>query len=101
MQYTTPATQRGCMEGRKSMLEARPLARPESLKDLAYREIKNHLTAGKLSPDEIYSAAQFADILQVSRTPVREALLQLATEGYLVFIEGRGFKVRPYSEKEI
>ena len=83
------------------MLSAKPIERPETLKDLAYKEIKNQLTAGGLAPDTVYSANNFAEILRVSRTPVREALLQLAAEGYLEFIEGRGFKVRQFTAKEI
>lgn len=83
------------------MLKVTPISRPETLQELAYKSLKNHLTSGKLEPDTIYSANQFADLLGVSRTPVREALLQLAAEGHLVLVEGRGFKVREYSEKEI
>jgi DNA-binding GntR family transcriptional regulator len=82
-------------------LSAAPLERPDSLKDLAFRRIKALLTEGRLEPDRIYSANQFADTLAVSRTPVREALLQLATEGFLVFVEGRGFRIRRYTAKEV
>src|SRR5262245_50088335 len=83
------------------MLTAKPIERPDTLKDLAYKSIKNHLTAGHLAPDTVYSANRFAEMLKVSRTPVREALLQLAAEGYLEFIEGRGFRVKQFTEKEI
>jgi DNA-binding GntR family transcriptional regulator len=86
---------------RQEMMNVSRIERPGSLKDLAYQEIKNHLLSGRLREDTIYSANQFADLLGVSRSPVREALLQLAAEGYLVFIEGRGFRVREFSEKEI
>jgi len=82
-------------------LAAAPIERPDRLKDLAFRKIKSLLTEGRLESDRIYSANQFADTLAVSRTPVREALLQLATEGFLVFVEGRGFKIRRYTPKEV
>ncbi len=78
-----------------------PIERPESLKELAYRRIRDRLVSGQLSSDEVYSAIGFAEGLGVSRTPVREALLQLAAEGFLDVIDGRGFRVRDYSEKEI
>jgi DNA-binding GntR family transcriptional regulator len=77
------------------------IERPESLKDLAYRRIRDRLVAGELRADSVYSAIEFAQGLGVSRTPVREALLQLASEGFLEVIDGRGFRVRDYSEKEI
>ncbi len=80
--------------------EAR-IERPESLKELAYRRIRDRLVSGRLQAESVYSAIEFAQGLGVSRTPVREALLQLAAEGFLDVIDGRGFRVRDYSEKEI
>lgn len=77
------------------------IERPESLKDLAYQRIRDRLVSGHLRSDAVYSAIQFAEDLGVSRTPVREALLQLASEGFLDVIDGLGFRVRDYSEKEI
>jgi DNA-binding GntR family transcriptional regulator len=83
------------------MFKARPLERPDRLKDLAYREIRKQILSGGLDPARLYSAHQFAAILGVSRTPVREALLELAAEGLLALEDGRGFRLRPSSEKEI
>lgn len=83
------------------MKEICPIERPRTLTGLAYEEIKNLLTTGQFEFDAIYSANHFADILRVSRTPAREALLQLAAEGLLVAVQGRGFKIREFSEKEI
>ncbi len=77
------------------------IKRPASLNELAYKAIKNLLITGQLEFNILYSANQFAEILGVSRTPVREALLQLAYEGCLISVQGQGFKIREYSEKEI
>lgn len=77
------------------------IKRPETLLSLAYDRIKGLLVSGQLNFDEIYSANQFAEMLGVSRTPVREALLQLAAEGLLMPVQGRGFKIKGFSEKEI
>jgi DNA-binding GntR family transcriptional regulator len=82
-------------------VRANPIDRPASLKDSAYRAIKDQLVSGQLEPDKIYSAQYFAALLGVSRTPVREAMLQLAGEGFLVCLEARGFKVKPLTEEEI
>lgn len=78
-----------------------PLERPTNLKDSAYREIKDQLVSGKLEPSRIYSAQHFASLLGVSRTPAREALLQLTSEGFLDCLEVRGFRIRQFSEREI
>jgi DNA-binding GntR family transcriptional regulator len=77
------------------------IKRPAMLNELAYKEIKSLLIKGQLEFNKLYSANQFAELLGVSRTPVREALLQLANEGCLNFVKGQGFKIKEYSEKEI
>jgi len=77
------------------------IERPRSLKDAAYREIKGLMITGQLEHDKLYSAQHFAEILGVSRTPVREALLQLTSEGFLVCLDVRGFKIKEFSPKEI
>lgn len=83
------------------MINVKPIERPGSLKDLAYLEIKKQLLSGGMRRESVYSANQFAEILGISRTPAREALLQLASEGHLVAVEGRGFRIKNYSDKEI
>ncbi len=83
------------------MIKVKKIKRPGTLQALAYENIKGLLVSGQLDFDEIYSANQFAVILGVSRTPIREALLQLTTEGMLISVQGRGFKIKEHSEKEI
>jgi DNA-binding GntR family transcriptional regulator len=83
------------------MEKVNQIKRPANLNELAYKEIKNLLIKGQLEFNALYSANQFAGILGVSRTPVREALLQLVNEGCLVFVKRQGFKIKEYSEKEI
>ena len=83
------------------MEKLKRIERTETLQARAYENIKGLLVGGQLKFQEIYSANQFAEMLGVSRTPVREALLQLAAEGWLSPVQGRGFKLREFSEKEI
>ena len=90
------------LERKRALVEElEKIKRPETLLSLAYHRIKGLLVSGQLHFDEIYSANQFAEMLGVSRTPVREALLQLAAEGLLIPVQGRGFKIKGFSEKEI
>jgi DNA-binding GntR family transcriptional regulator len=77
------------------------IEKPETLKFTARRAIKDLLIAGKLEKGTLYSANTFADMLGVSRTPVREALLELSAEGYLIAHDGKGFRVKDLSVKEI
>jgi DNA-binding GntR family transcriptional regulator len=74
---------------------------PGTLQYLAYERIKTLLINGQLEFDVVYSANHFAEMLGVSRTPIREALLQLTAEGFFVSLRGRGFKIKEFSEKEI
>jgi DNA-binding GntR family transcriptional regulator len=85
----------------ESGVRANPIDRPLSLKDSAYRAIKDQLVSGQLDQNRLYSAQHFAAILGVSRTPVREAMLQLAGEGFLVCLEARGFKIKLYTADEM
>lgn len=86
---------------RLAVKEIAKIKRPNTLKDILYENIKEFLISGEIMPGSIYSANHFAEVLGVSRTPAREALLQLANEGILEAVQGRGFKVRNFSEKEI
>ncbi len=83
------------------MIDAKPIERRGNLKELAYQEIKTQLLAGGFKRDRVHSANEFAEALGISRTPAREALLQLVAEGHLVRVENQGFRIKEYSEKEI
>jgi hypothetical protein len=48
----------------------------------------------------LYSAQFFAEMLGVSRTLVREALLKLTSEASLVCLDVRGFKIREFTDKK-
>jgi len=58
-----------------------------------HSQIKAMLISGELAPGELCSVYQLAELFEVSRTPVREALLQLAREGLLKPERNRGFRV--------
>lgn len=66
-----------------------------SYKDQIYEHLKQAIIMGDMKPDEIYSEQMIADKLKVSRTPVREAVLQLRFENLVDVFSGRGFSVRP------
>jgi len=52
------------------------------------------LNDGSLKPEDKINEQQISDALEISRTPIREALIQLAAEGYLESIPRKGFRVR-------
>lgn len=71
-----------------------------SLKDHVYNYISEKINEGSLKPNEKINEKSIMDDLNISRTPVREALIQLATEGYLENIPRKGFIVRPLNKKK-
>lgn len=70
---------------------SRPAPR-ESLSTRAYDELRERLRRGQVAPDDRLVDTEIARELEVSRMPVREALLQLVAEGYLVST-ARGYRV--------
>ena len=66
------------------------IERPEPLGDQVYAALRQMLRAGRLATGQQLQEAELAAQLGVSRTPVREALARLASEG-LVVAEGRSF----------
>jgi DNA-binding GntR family transcriptional regulator len=65
-----------------------------SLKDHVYNYISEKINDGSLKPEDKINEQQISDALEISRTPIREALIQLAAEGYLESIPRKGFRVR-------
>ena len=63
--------------------------------------LREMILNGKLAPGQRVAEAPLADLLGVSRTPVRQALPLLAQEGLLVENETRGYLVRAFTAAEI
>lgn len=62
-------------------------------KDQIYEQLKIKIVDRELDPGRFYSEQFFAEMFQVSRTPVREALLQLQSEDYIEIVPNRGARV--------
>ena len=75
---------------------------PVSATDKASREIVRLIAAHRFSPGERLLETSLAKELGMSRTPVREALGQLASTGFLVKAEGsRGYQIPVLTPKDI
>jgi DNA-binding GntR family transcriptional regulator len=71
----------------------------KSLKDQVSDYVRHEIDEGRLKDGDRVVEASISDNLGVSRTPVREALIQLAGDGYLCYESRRGFRVRGCDEK--
>lgn len=69
------------------------------------REVAAHLRAliisGQAKPGEKLRPEQVADSLNVSPTPVREALQALASEGFVKLVPRHGFHVAPLNSDDV
>ena len=70
----------------------KPVERPLALSDQVYQTLRANVRNGKILPGQALQEVQLAAQLGVSRTPVREALTRLASDG-LVTADGRSFVV--------
>lgn len=77
-----------------------PLNR-SSLREQAYEILRDELDKGELQPGSVIRQDEIARKLGVSRTPLREALLRLEQEGFVVIKPRSGITVRRLTEKDI
>jgi DNA-binding GntR family transcriptional regulator len=73
----------------------------ESKKEIAYQAIKRAIIAGQLESAKIYSIAELSETFEVGRTPAREALVILASEGLIDPIPRSGYQVTSLSIHDI
>jgi DNA-binding GntR family transcriptional regulator len=71
------------------------------LRDQVYHYIREKIISGSLTPGEKIRDTDFVEDLGISRTPMREVLLRLVREGFLLNHMGRGFEVTSLDRREI
>lgn len=72
-----------------------------SLKEQVYQHLKKAIISGDIEENKVYSEQWAADLLGVSRTPVREAVLQLKQEFFVDILPYKGFQVRSLTADDI
>ncbi|WP_029686872.1 GntR family transcriptional regulator [Tatumella saanichensis] len=84
-----------------AIMAARPLyMKSASLSDQVYTLLKELILERKIPESSEMSESKLAEELQVSRTPMREALVRLAGENLLVRRGARSYAVRSVDIKE-
>ncbi len=73
---------------------------PVRLADLVYEQIFRAIVNGDLAPGERLVQETIGEQMQVSRTPVRDALLRLESEGILESSGRGGYLVRSFDRQE-
>ncbi|MDQ7793689.1 MAG: GntR family transcriptional regulator [bacterium] len=71
------------------------------LHEQTYDSLRQAIVSGEVLPGKVLSQEQLADILGVSRTPVRDAVRRLEVEGVLKVLPNRGVMVCKYSRSDV
>ncbi len=71
------------------------------LAEHVYQQLLDSIVSGALVPGDRVIQEQLAEAMNVSRTPVREALLRLEREGIMAEAGKRGFEVQALTEQTV
>lgn len=77
------------------------ITRPESITDQVYRILRERIAQGEVANGERLVESVLAEEFKVSKTPVREALARLASEGLVKRVPGRGVVANAMSYEEV
>jgi DNA-binding GntR family transcriptional regulator len=80
---------------------SRPAKSSVPVREKVYEQLKGAILTGRLNPEERLTEEHLAEKMGVSRTPIREALHKLASEGLIKPLETRGFIVPPDSREDV
>ena len=73
----------------------------QSLHDGILTRLRDHIVEGNIPDGGRVPERQLCEMLGISRTPLREALKVLASEGLIELLPNRGARVRQMSEREL
>src|SRR3546814_18030712 len=71
------------------------------LSQRAYVALRAMAMSYRFQPGQRLNEGELARELEISRTPLREAMHRLVSEGLLALVSGRGFFARPLGVKEV
>ena len=79
----------------------KPMGRNTSLHILVYKQLKELIISGELKPGERLLEYEIAEQLNTSKTPIREAIRELAAEGLVVHEKRKKITVVDFTEQDI
>lgn len=71
------------------------------LRDVVFHTLREAIMRGALKPGERLMEIKLANLLGVSRTPVREAIRMLEQEGLVIMMPRKGAQVAQITEKDL
>lgn len=73
----------------------------KSLREQVYDHLRHLMSRGEIQPGAFLDLDEISSRLGVSRTPLRDALLQLEAEGFVSILPRRGVRVEPLTREDI
>ncbi len=85
------------------VLQEQPVAaiKPVSLRDQVYEELRQAIMDRRLKPGDHIREQELLPLLNVSRTPLREALALAERDGFVQYFPNRGWFVTQFTLAEI
>lgn len=82
-------------------MAARDALNLKSLREQVYAYLKRAITSGEIQPGAFLDLTRISGELGISKTPLRDSLIQLETEGFVSILPRRGVMVKPLTLDEI
>lgn len=73
----------------------------KTIRNQVYQILKDDICEGRFAPGQWLQETELAERLCVSRSPIREALRQLAADGLVVEIPNKGVFVKEFTARDI
>jgi DNA-binding GntR family transcriptional regulator len=73
----------------------------KSLREQVYDHLRHLMSRGEIQPGSFINQDELAARLGVSRTPLRDALLQLEAEGFVAILPRRGVRVEALTVEDV
>ncbi|MFT9497511.1 GntR family transcriptional regulator [Anaerosolibacter sp.] len=77
------------------------IANVKPIRDIVYENLRKAIMDGKLQPGERIVEKDYAEKMNISRTPIREALRKLEIEGLVQYIPRKGVVVNGFNHEDI
>jgi len=78
-----------------------PARRYSTLREWAYSQLREMIVTGELAPGSVIHEGDLSVRLDISKSPLREALRQLHQEGLIDTVSNKGSRVATLSEQDI
>lgn len=81
--------------------QAMDMSNVKPIRDIVYEYLRKAVMDGELKPGERIIEKEYAEKMKISRTPIREALRKLESEGFVEYIPRKGVVVKGFTVKDI